>query len=533
MQEPASYPEGVAHTRATCCWCGSAFVRSLVAETATWLCPTEACWQRQVRHALFATLKGGTRECVFVPLPRQVEFFESTEPFVLFGGAAGGAKSKALRYLAYRECLRVPGFRVLLLRRTYGELEQTHLRDAEMEAPKFGAVPVPSANLVRFPNGSLIQFGHCQTTGDAARYLSAEYDLILFDELVTFEEGQYLLIGSRARSTKPGIVPRVLAGTNPGGPQAHWVRARFLDRTVSLADYPEYREADYRYIQSKLEDNPYFDERYDKQLASLPPELRRAYREGDWDVFPGQYFPEFRKTHRVIEADTALIAAGHEVGTDIPWHVERLTVPEGTGYVCAVDWGYWPDPGVCLWIALLPDGRAYVADEYVFQRTLDKHVAATIAARTLEMGIRVRYTVGDTQMWTPNTSTGQSIQETFAAHGVPMLQADKDRVNGWQRLRDWFAPNDVTGTPWMVVAPHCRYTIRTIPTLVMDKNNVLDVDSDGEDHAADPLRYFAMSRPAAGTAKSAVSYPKESVGALIQQAVKKVMPANRRWGRVA
>lgn len=528
---PETVPEQAVHALAKCCWCGAAFERGTVKGAACWLCPTPACYLRQAKHALIATLKGGTEQCLFVPLPRQVEFFESTAQYVLFGGAAGGAKSKALREFAYRECLRVAGFRVLLLRRTYGELEQTHLRDAEMETPKFGAQTVPTANVVRFPNGSLIQFGHCQTTNDAARYLSAEYDLILFDELVTFEEQQYLLIGSRARSTKPGVIPRVLAGTNPGGPQAHWVRARFLDRSVDLTEYPSYRPEDYLYIQSKLEDNPYFDERYDKVLAALPPELRRAYRDGDWDIFPGQYFPEFRRTHRVLDTDYALLKR-YVAGQDIPWHVEKLYVPDGTPYVRAVDWGYSPDPGVCLWCALMPDGRLYLDDEYVFMRTIARKVSEEITRRTRERGLSVKYTVGDTQMWSPEADTGQSIQETFYLNGVPMQQADKDRINGWQRLRDWFACSEETGKPWFVVAPHCRYTIRTIPSLVSDKHKPMDVDSDGEDHAADPMRYLVMSRPAAGSKKGPEVFKPGTIGHLKQQAL---ASANRvrRFGRVA
>jgi len=427
-----------------------------------------------VRHALTAAVKGRAAQVLFVPLPRQVELFESTAPYVLFGGAAGGSKSKALRQLAYQECLRVTGFRVLLLRRTYGELEQTHLRDAELEAPCFGAVSVPSANVVRFPNGSVIQFGHCQTTGDAARYLSAEYDLILFDELVTFEESQFLLIGSRARTNKGGVVPRVLSGTNPGGPQSHWVRSRFVDHTVDREVYPDYRPEDYVYLPSKLEDNPYLDAGYERKLLALPPELRRAYRDGDWDIFPGQYFPEFRRAR----------------------HVRDFTVPVGSRWFRAVDWGY-VKPGCCLWIAVGPEGRAYVRHEWLPQRVVNAEQATTIAQKTKDFGIKVMSSVADTGMWTPDGDSGESPAETYARHGVPLQQADKERVAGWARLRHWLrdAPD---GVPWLLVHPDCAYLARTLPSLVSAVTKPEDVDSDGEDHAADALRYFVMSRPAPG-----------------------------------
>jgi hypothetical protein len=72
---------------------------------------------------------------------------------------------------------------------------------------------------------------------------------------------------------------------------------------------PRLSAEDWVFIPSKLEDNPYLDQQYEKKLLALPPELRKAYRDGDWDIFPGQYFPEFRRKthvsadHRVFPSD--------------------------------------------------------------------------------------------------------------------------------------------------------------------------------------------------------------------------------------
>ena len=41
----------------------------------------------------------------------------------------------------------------------------------------------------------------------------------------------------------------------------------------------------------------------------------------------------------------------------------------------------------------------------------------------------------------------------------------------------------------------CVHAIRTLPTLQHDANRIEDVDSDGEDHAPDEIRYACMSRP--------------------------------------
>jgi phage terminase large subunit len=471
------------HPLAKCSSCGASFVRGLVSVlgSSPWTCPQEACWRRQIAHAMVVQLKGKAKRCRFVPLPRQVDAIEALKGpavYILLGGAAGGSKSKILREIGYTECLRVEGFRVLLLRRTYKELDQTHLRDAEIEAPEMGATAVPSAKVVRFPNGSVFQFGHCETTADAANYLSAEYDLILFDELVTFEELQFLMISSRARSNKPNVVPKVMAGTNPGGPQSHWVKSRFIDKNVDLDQYPDYRPEEWVFIPSKLDDNPYLDASYERKLLNLPPEMRKAYRDGDWDIFPGQFFPEWRKST----------------------HVAVLPIPDTARWYRAIDWGF-VKPGACLWVAMFPDGRAYVRHEWLPQRVVNSEQAKTIKAKTDEWGIKVLSSVADTGMWTPDGDSGESPAETYARYGVPLQQASKERPAGWARLREWLrtAPD---GKPWLMVHPDCPYLIRTLPSLVSDEHKPEDVDTDGEDHAADALRYFVMGRPSPGSLAS-------------------------------
>ena len=41
----------------------------------------------------------------------------------------------------------------------------------------------------------------------------------------------------------------------------------------------------------------------------------------------------------------------------------------------------------------------------------------------------------------------------------------------------------------------CRAAIRTLPTLSYSSANPEDLDTEGEDHAADEIRYLCMSRP--------------------------------------
>ena len=47
----------------------------------------------------------------------------------------------------------------------------------------------------------------------------------------------------------------------------------------------------------------------------------------------------------------------------------------------------------------------------------------------------------------------------------------------------------------MYVFSNCKAFIRTVPLLQYDEHKPEDLDTDGEDHVADEVRYFCMSRP--------------------------------------
>ena len=312
---------------ARCCWCQSALER---VPPGPWLCPTPDCNARQREWGLITRETVGRdthTRVLFMPVPRQVEFFElartlgmqaQADPLlgsarVLFGGAAGPGKSFALRWGLYRDCLRLPNLNCLLLRRTFAELEETHLREMAREAEAIGAVFVRGEREMRFPaTGSVIKAGHCESTDDYLRYLSTEYDRICFDELVTFMRDQSLEIMSRARTSKPAVMAsggaQVWGGTNPGGRGAIWVKQFFVDREVDPEEFPKYSPKRYGYVEARLEDNPYIDPAYRQTLEELPATRRRQLLEGDWEAFDGQFF-DWQATR------------GGE-----PWHVAPLEI---------------------------------------------------------------------------------------------------------------------------------------------------------------------------------------------------------------
>ncbi len=73
----------------------------------------------------------------------------------------------------------------------------------------------------------------------------------------------------------------------------------------------EYDPSDYEFIPARIEDNPIYagDTDYKRTLGSLPGDLKRAFLDGSWDVFAGQYFDRFDVRKSVRRAETVEVEA--------------------------------------------------------------------------------------------------------------------------------------------------------------------------------------------------------------------------------
>lgn len=115
-------------------------------------------------------------------------------------------------------------------------------------------------------------------------------------------------------------------------------------------------------------------------------------------------------------------------------------------------------------------------------------------------GVRVQPGPADTQIFA--APQGKGIIDTYRSELVEFVPADKtpgSRVSGWKSVVDKmissepFAqgrPMEGPGLFFFSTAIHC---IRTIPKLQRDEKKPDDVDTDGEDHAGDVLRYRVLA----------------------------------------
>ena len=421
------------------------------------------------------------------PNEKQQRFFESTAKYTAFGGARGGGKSWAVRVKAILLALHYSGIRLLIVRRTYQELENNHIR---LLRPLLHDVAEYKAatRTFTFRTGSTLEFGYCAGDGDMDRYQGAEYDVIFLDECTQLKEQWMRQFAACLRGVNR-FPKRIYYTCNPGGPGHSYIKRLFIDRRFEPGENPD----DYRFIPARVTDNTALlraQPDYLQQLKALPRRLRQAWLDGRWDIFQGQVFSEFTDdpTHYADRRFTHVIPA-----FDIPreWRVYR-----------SYDFGY-AKPFSCGWWAVDYDGVIYrILELYGCTGEPDVGVRWTPEKQFAEIR-RIEDThpwlkgreiqgVADPAIW--DTSRGESIYETALRHRVFFTRGDNRRIPGWMQMH-YRMSFDEQGYPMLYVFSGCRAFIRTIPELLFDQTDAEDVDTRQEDHVADESRYFCMSRP--------------------------------------
>lgn len=441
---------------------------------------------------------------IWTPNPGpQTEALKRTEFEILYGGARGGGKTDAGIAWLLRHADN-PLYRALVIRRNAEDLSDWISR-AKVMYRETGAVFVGKPAEIRFPSGATIRTGHLKDADAYTKYQGHEYQRMLIEELNQIpQERMYEQLIASCRSTS-AIRPQVFATTNPGGVGHVWIKRRFVDICPPGEVYYQETEVDGQriltsriFIQATIDDNPIIKERDPRYIAFLEsfkntnPALYRAWRHGDWDIVAGQVFSEWNRETHVVE----------------PFKIPR----EWYRYI-GMDWGV-NDPTAICWFAVSPEGRTYLYREFYmngmdFQNNVGmpltpSRLSKFIQAIHLKEKEDYTYAVCDPSMWNKLVSgktqdsfspEGQSIAETMMMTGMRMVKADNDRINGLDRVREMLAlaPD---GKPHLQVFSTCTEVIRTVPTLSYDAHRIEDVDTDGEDHLYDAIRYFCMSRPA-------------------------------------
>jgi len=423
--------------------------------------------------------KTGIRLELPEPNGKQRAFFESRCRYTAYGGARGGGKTWAVRCKAVAGALKWAGIHILILRRTYPELEATLIsptlellgsaRKGKVKAGEALYSYHATSRTIRFVNGSTIKFGHLQNPGAVTEYQGQEFDWIFMDEATHFTEWEFRVLAATLRGVRP-IPKRFYLTCNPGGVGHAWVKRLFLDR--------EFRDgedgADYTFIPATVEDNEALmkgSPEYVRLLDLLPEDIRAAHRYGDWSVMAGQFFPEVTRARHGFAP---------------------FPIPEGWRKYRAIDYGL--DMLACLWVAVDRQGRGWVYRELKEPGLIVSQAARRILEETGEEE-RIEYTLAPPDRWSTQKDTGQTMAELFAQNGVGLVKVSSSRAQGWMAVKEALSAG-ADGKPALVISEGCGGLFHDLGALRHDDKDPSDCATEPHEvtHLPDALRYFCQGR---------------------------------------
>ncbi len=504
-----------------------------------------------------------TYKTVWEPQPGPQTWLLSCNIFeILFGGARGGGKSDGvLGEWASHADQYAENAIGLCVRRERTQLVELIERSRVLYAP-LGAKFEGQDKMWRFPNGARLRFAYLENDSDAMAYQGHSYSRVYVEEMGTFPNPApiFLLMGTLRSGAN--VPCQFIATANPGGPGHSWIKSRYIDPAPSGMKIIESTFIDPLtkkaaldphtgkpiikqrvFIPSKISDNKYTNnaEYIGNLYLAGGAELVKAWLMGDWNVMLGAYFPEFSMHNHVIKT------------FKIPKHWTRfMSIDWGTAKPFSIGW--WavvpdeydveleiPQDKWRLWqnekeIRTLPKGAIIRYREWYgskvnenrgknFTEAMDiannvenHNIGIKLTAEEVAEGINIRekdeprnnagrpnisWRVADPSIFA--FASGPSIAERMAAepYYLDLYRGDNKRVGskgnlgGWDALRARLKGDGVT--PMIFFMDCCVDAIRTLPILQHDPDKPEDVDTDGEDHAPDEIRYACMSRPYAST----------------------------------
>lgn len=449
---------------------------------------------------------------VWRPHPAQERFCQCDAYEALFGGSKGPGKTETLLMEGLRQ-VEKPGYRAIILRRTFPQLGEVIDRSFKY-FPKLGATFSGRDQRLELPawtfkSGAKFAFGHVQRERDKENYNGKEFHYLALDQLEQFTETVYLYLMAQNRTSDPDIECYVRSTANPGGVGHGWVKKRFVDPfQINENEYSKElkyfrrnefdediettkddpRSVSRAFIPANVYDNPSLiknDPGYIARLEQLPASDKEAFLKGNWDLFQGQFFKDWRKSIHVRK---------------------RLIQPTFEKFL-SLDYGYANPSSVGWWMVDF-DGNMHRYRELYKKNLIYEELGELVRELTPD-DEEISYCVADPAIWgdrdhhKKGAIQGESGAETLTRvfRGfTQLIKADNSRITGWNRVRALLKPFGLPGgikTSRLTVEPTCKDFIRTFPIQIHDELKEEDLDTDGEDHTADETRYAAMSRPEA------------------------------------
>lgn len=295
-------------------------------------------------------------------LVHKAEFRGAAKDFMAFRGSevvlegpAGTGKSRVCLTKIHLACLRTPGVKALIVRKTAVSLTAsslaTYREKVAKEAIEAGAVvwyggsPQEPAGY-HYENGSLINVGGMDNPD---KVLSTEYDLIFVDEATQVTETDWNTLMTRLRNGRISF-QQISGACNPSGP-AHWL----LKRAKSTL----------RMLHSRHQDNPAYFSR-----EGVPTSAGRAYLEMLKSLTGLQ---KLRLLDGIWAAAEGIIYESFDPALHV---VPRFKIPDSWPRYWAADFGFVHPFVLQMW-ARDPDGRLFMYREIQYTKRLVEEHAKT------------------------------------------------------------------------------------------------------------------------------------------------------------
>jgi hypothetical protein len=427
---------------------------------------------------------------------------------LLWRGAGWGQDGRSLReWLEHAETYKKDAIGIMF-RRELVQLQETMERSKVLYTP-LKAKWHEQTKTWTMHNGARLRFAYLDKDADADGYQGHSYTRVYVEEIGTFPNRAPINRLMATLRSGQGVPCGFRATGNPGGPGHHHVKQRYID--PAPGGYKIIREPfkdpfsgqtierERVFIPSKVTDNPSLGGEYIANLQmSGSEQLVRAWLEGDWSVIDGAFFDQWSMSKHVLRP---------------------FAIPSEWLRFRSMDWGY-ATPFSIGWWTLVADHH-YAENVYGQKVTIPRgaiiryrewygsknssNTGLRIEAEEVAEGIRARekdetvaYGVLDPSAF--NRTSGPSYAERMHTRGVTFRRADNTRVakrgaiSGWDAMRARLRGQE-DGSAMLYTFDTCREFIRTVPLCQHDRDNPEDMDTDGEDHAADETRYACMSRP--------------------------------------
>jgi PBSX family phage terminase large subunit len=388
-------------------------------------------------------------------LPKQYRFVRSSTRELLYSGAFGAGKTRALCYkLAMRAS--VPGAREAVVRKQLSSLKATTLKT--LLEPEGGLPPVlpkgsfawnkTDRTIKIHGGGEIVYLGFDDPESIGSYNLSGA----AVDELVQLSEEDYTWLRGRIRLSIPGLPNQIYGACNPG-PPTHWAAARFgLAQGHQAAENCEA-------ISTNALENWYLPKAYVRDLETLQGVARKRYVLGIWAGAEGLVYDMWDREHGIQRRNE-------------DW--DRIVFGLDDGYTnpCAI--GKW---------GVDHDGRMHRIQEHYESGMLNRRKAEVLRA----MG------AAEAEAVIVDPAAAELRAELINA-GLPVVEAENDVWDGIQVVQQRLALAG-DGRPRLTVDPSCEHWLREIESYEWRKNRdgqKVDEPVKAHDHAMDETRYVAM-----------------------------------------